>query len=59
MNAWLAATLKALYVLGLGYALTEFGNAQISWIFIAIISIFAFFLQLSYSRRKQNKVNRH
>ena len=55
INIWLAATLRALFVLALGFFLIVIVEAQLSWIFVAFISVLAFITQLYLSKRKRNK----
>ncbi|WP_054708503.1 hypothetical protein [Bacillus sp. JCM 19041] len=46
MNKWLAATLKALFILSLGFAFHFIADMQITWFFIIPITLIAFVLQL-------------
>ncbi|GAF22779.1 hypothetical protein JCM19047_2552 [Bacillus sp. JCM 19047] len=55
MNIWLAATLRALFILGLGVFFIFVVESNISWIFVGFMTIFAFFSQLYFSKRRREK----
>lgn len=55
MNIWLAATLRALFILGLGVFSIYLVETNISWIFVGFMTIVAFFSQLYFSKRSRDK----
>lgn len=57
MNIWLIASLRALFILGLGVFFIVIVESNISWIFVGFMAVLAFFWQLYSSKRKRDKKN--